>query len=240
MVRFGPKTESLHVALIGDLVASRELSDRGRVQRRLKAILEDLNLRLGRKSLAAPLALTAGDEFQGLLRSPDAAVAILVRLAEDLFPLRIIYGLGRGTLSTPVGRQVAALDGPCFHRARGAIEIARAQGRWLVADGFGAPSDQILSSLFRLMDAIRAGWTEKQMRYAREARGMLRKDVAARFKVSPSVVSESLKASSFDAVRDGEEAARALLASFGVPTESVAASAKRTISSSKAGKGSGL
>jgi hypothetical protein len=48
---------------------------------------------------------------------------------------------------------------------------------------------------------------------------MLRKDVAARFGVSPSVVSESLKAAAFDAVREGEEALVTMLSEFGSKAE---------------------
>ena len=58
-------------------------------------------------------------------------------------------------------------------------------------------------------------WTSRQAELARAAREASQKDVAADFGISPSVVSESLKAASFAAVRRGEEAARAMLREFG-------------------------
>lgn len=232
-----------YLALIGDVVGSRELEDRAGVQRRLRGLLEALNRELGAPGegedplrggvdadgarrvtrdgppLAAPLAVTAGDEIQGLLLRPDAAVDVLVRLADDLHPVRIAWGLGAGELETDIGGDVSLLDGPCFHRARTALEGAAKDGAWARAVGLDPAVDRGLSALFRLMGAVRDGWTDTQARYARTVRGRLQKEVAERFDVSPSVVSESLKAARYRELAEAEEAARALLARFGAGGE---------------------
>jgi hypothetical protein len=227
MKQFGENAESVYAALIGDLVGSKSLSDRAGLQRRLLALLKSLNRRLGRRNLAAPLAFTAGDEFQVLLLKPEAAVTIAVALADALHPVRVTFGLGWGTLSTALGPDVGALDGPCFHRARAAQETAHGQGGWLVASGFGDPVDSAVSALFLLMDVIRRDWTAKQARYARAARGQIQREVAERFGVSPSVISESLQAAYFEPLRVGEMAVMTLLQAFGKNTELVPSSAKR-------------
>jgi hypothetical protein len=227
MKQFGKNAESTYAALIGDLVGSRSLSDRAGLQKRLQTRLRSLNRRLGCRSLAAPLAFTAGDEFQALLLRPEAAATIAVELANALHPVRITFGLGWGSLSTALGPDVGALDGPCFHRARAAQEKARAQGRWLVASGFGESIDSAVSALFFLMDVIRRGWTDKQAKYVLAARGQIQKDVAGRFGVSPSVISESLQAASFEPLRVGEGAVTTLLEEFGLLAEFRPTSAKR-------------
>lgn len=232
-----------YLALIGDVVGSRELEDRAGVQRRLRGLLEALNRELGAPGegedplqgaadadgarrgkregppLAAPLAVTAGDEIQGLLLRPDAAVDVLVRLADGLHPVRIAWGLGAGKLETDLHGDVSLLDGPCFHRAREALERATKDGAWARAVGLDPAVDRGLSALFRLVGAVREGWTETQARYARAVRGRLQKEVAERFDVSPSVVSESLKAARFRELVEAEAAARALLARFGAGGE---------------------
>ncbi|MFW6174434.1 MAG: SatD family protein [Chloroflexota bacterium] len=211
--------ESLYVALIGDIAGSRELQDRAETQHRLQEQIALVNGDLSASgAIAAPLALTQGDEIQALLRAPEAAVDIIVRLSDELFPLRIRHGLGLGGLSTAPGPpwEVGSLDGPAFHLAREAIESAWEGGHWVVTRGFGEVSDLAADALFGLMDAVRSGWTEKQAAYSRDARRMMQKDVAARHGVRPSVVSESLKASSHAAVIAGEQAARALLSSHAV------------------------
>ncbi len=222
MQNFGMECDPPFVAVIGDILGSRQLRDRAGVQRRLRSALEQINAWVATEGLAAAFRLTAGDEFQGLLTRPELIVDITRRLADALPELRIIFGVGRGELTTELYPDVGSLDGPCFHLAREALDTAREDDVWLRARGFGPPFDATTSALFRLLDIVRRDWTEKQARYAREARTRLQKDVAAMFDVSPSVVSESLKAASFQAVLEAEEAARSLLKAshqFGLITE---------------------
>lgn len=248
-----------YLALIGDVVASRELEDRAGVQRRLRGLLAELNRELGvappgaapadgavpqpaagadpaedvadpaeaaadpaygeLPPLAAELAITAGDEVQGLLLRPGAAVDVVARLGDALHPVRIAWGVGAGELETDLQGDVSLLDGPCFHRARGALEQAKKDGAWARVEGLGPAVDRGLSALFRLMGAVREGWTDTQARYVRSVRGRLQKEVAERYDVSPSVVSESLKAARYRDLVEGEGAARALLDLFGSRAE---------------------
>jgi hypothetical protein len=215
----------VYLALIGDLVASRQSAGRVELPELLQRLLGEQNRELGPGALAAPLALTAGDEVQGLFRGVAAAVApgavgVLQKLTDELAILEqpILFGLGFGPLSTgpvpePPGQaeSPALLDGPCFHRAREALERARKGRRWVVCAGFG-DLDRVLDSHFELMGVIRAGWTAKQRVYAAEKRLLeLQKDLAERHNVSPSVVSESLKAANFEAIQRAEQAAFDLL-----------------------------
>ena len=218
MVQFGSRPEALYAALIGDVVRSRASGNRGRLQRRLLEEIERLNSSLEDR-LARPLALTAGDEIQGLFRCPSGAVTAVVGLSEAIFPESLVFGLGYGGLSTDLYEDVARIDGPCFHRAREALREAGSE-RWLTARGLAGMNDSVLTSLFTLMQAVRRRWTDKQLEYVRAARRAPQKEVARDFGVSPSTVSESLKAAGFKAVREGEETATGLLAGFGLASES--------------------
>lgn len=213
MVEFGSGTERQYAALIGDVVSSRHASDRRALQRRLIQEIDALNDRWS-SALVTPLTLLRGDEVQGLVRRPEIVVDLVVGLSEAIFPELLLFGLGYGTLSTEVDRDIGNIDGPCFHRARSALQGVKRAG-WLGALGFGPADDAVLTALFTLMSAIRARWTDKQLAYARAARRMPQKRVAKELGVSPSTVSESLKASSFAALEQGEEAAKLLLRQFG-------------------------
>lgn len=227
MSSIGKKGELRYAALIGDIVASRSVPDRAALQERLHGALESLNRDTPGEHLAAPIAFTAGDEFQALLHQPQAAVEIIRRLADDLYPVRFHFGLGFGALTTKLRQEVGTLDGPCFHAARAAIERGGPQDRWVSVEGFGDAPSRAAEAIFRLIDAIRSGWTEKQTRHARHARELPQKEIAALLDVSPSVVSESLKAARFEAVREGEEAVRLLLLPFGRKADAEAGSARK-------------
>ncbi len=224
----------LPIALIGDIVGSRGLDDRAGVQARLRAELAALAAdREVESASLAPLALTAGDELQGIFNDPAAVVRVVVTLAEALFPVRIVYGLGRGELATAPGPEVALLDGPCFHRARKALEVASKGDVWLVASGFGDTGDSTLAALFGLQGALRAKWTARQAEIAGAVRralalGRTRRDVAGDLGISPSVVTESLQAAAFDPLRRGERAAVQVLEKFGMKAESEQNSANKT------------
>jgi hypothetical protein len=213
------------VALIGDVVASRAPVTVGRaaLQRHLQSWIDALNARLGPGALAAPLTLTSGDEIQGLFRRPEAVVDVVQDLTDHLFGSTAfpyaVFGVGRGALATgpipaPPGQapNPALLDGPAFHRARACVEQARSSRAWVRFEGFEEPLDEVLDGLFALMAAVRSRWTAKQGRYSFEARASIpQKELARKLRISPSVVSESLKAASHEAILAGEQAARLLL-----------------------------
>lgn len=216
----------IYVALTGDLVASRNLSpkDRAELQQNVLTILAALNGSLGAETLAAPLTLTAGDEIQGLFRDSERLVEVIQELTDRLFGVTrfpyIVFGAGRGSLTTgpiPSSPQMAPtpayLDGPAFHFARAAVEAASRDKAWARFRGFGPSEDELLDALFTLMGAVRSRWSGEQGVNSYLARGYERqKDLAAHRVVSPSVVSESLKAAHHKELLAGERAARLVLA----------------------------
>lgn len=199
-----------YFAFIADVVGSREVGNRARLQRTLLRLVDDLNQRHGR-GLVAPLALVAGDELQALAGDPGVLVDLATDLAEELHPVRIAVGIGRGGLSTDLVEEVGAMDGPAFHRAREGQAEARRQDAWVYASGWGVEADAILSATFSLIAAVRGGWTPTQLKYARAARTALQREVAERYGVGASTVSESLRASRASVVHQAEEALRGFL-----------------------------
>jgi len=161
--------------LVGDVHASRKIdaTERARLQERLRRVLGDLEGLLRRDGLvpgapaplATRLALTGGDEFQGVFREPAAVVVVVREVAERLHPHGVRFGLGRGPVTTPWADHPAEMDGPAFHRARAAVDAAKARRALLVARGFGDPWDDTLTALFHLDGAVRARWTKRQLEY---------------------------------------------------------------------------
>jgi hypothetical protein len=207
------------VAIIGDLVASRDVADRAAVQADLKRTLEGFKIRQPvAASRAAGPEFTAGDEVQVLLavepsNPPGHAVmAFLSELTEDVSPVRIAFGIGAGSLSTELRGPIHELDGPCFHRARKALDEAKRRGRWAVVLGVPSPYRETVRAILRLTGEIRAAWTDRQREIVRRRRDRpLQKDVARELGVSPSVVSEVLSAARHDAVLEAEHAVVVLL-----------------------------
>ena len=205
--------QTSYTALIGDVVGSRKVKDRAGLQRRLRAAVAGINDRLTLEdALAVPLTITSGDEIQDLLVDPKAAVDAAIYLADAIAPEWMRFGLGYGPISTGLAQTPAEVDGPCFHRAREALESTDRDFRWLGARGFGDDLERGLEGVFGLMAAIRRTWTARQAEIVRHARKeTVQKVIAQTLEVSPSVVSESLRAARFRAILAGERTARWLL-----------------------------
>jgi hypothetical protein len=153
-----------YVCLTGDLVASRSSEDREALQCRLESALGDANARFS-ADLEVPLAVTLGDEWQGLFRSAGAALEADLLLRARLYPVEVRSGVGAGALSTPLRPTTARMDGECFHRSRQAVDAAR---RRRIPGVVLLTGDLLLdtgaNAICALLAALSAGWTEKQFR----------------------------------------------------------------------------
>src|SRR4051794_13409515 len=122
------RNTSLHYAVIGDLVGSRQQTSRAGVQKQLLAALDVVNTRL--PSAVQKLEPTIGDELQGVYATlHDALYAtVLVRLAlPEAMDCR--FGVGVGELEI-VGSSAYGLiqDGQAWWSARKAIDDAESRG----------------------------------------------------------------------------------------------------------------
>lgn len=200
-----------YLALIGDVRRSRSKTERGPLQRRLRATLDELNDAYLGDGLVARLTLRRGDEVQGLLDRPPIVVDLLRAVAEALHPTELRWGMGWGGITTDLSEDPELVDGPAFHLARGALDEAAQQKTWAVCRGLGS-GDAVVNGYWALLHAVRSRWSPTQLRYVTAARGAQhQKEVAHRYAVTEAAVSKSLSAARFSAVLSGEAGLRAAL-----------------------------
>lgn len=201
------------VALIGDIRGSRELKDRQEAQQKFKGVIDSLNDDIPNDSIVSQFTVTTGDEFQGLLTDATDAIEAAVSTSDRSHPLRLRFGIGRGELDTEINpNQAIGMDGPCFHRAREAINSARKDGAWLRVGGWSDELDGRINSMFDLVQCVREDWTERQAQFALALKEEgAQNHVAERFDVSKSTVSQSLNAGHVHEVRNAEHSIAALL-----------------------------
>lgn len=208
----GQQRESIGV--IGDLVASRRV--RGEARERLQERFTDLMHHLNRQYQSVILArfvVTTGDEFQGLLRDASAIPDLIWEIEAALLPMEARLGFGRGTLETRLEEVAVGMDGPVWHRAREAVEMAGDErGRGSCFVGFGDDTDPTLDALARLLKLIRDGWTQRQRQVAGRLRtGRTHEEIGEELGISRQAVSKHAAAAAWDAYREGEDALRRLL-----------------------------
>ncbi|MBM4118857.1 hypothetical protein FJ251_14205 [bacterium] len=188
-----------YIALIGDLVATRDLKPeaRGQLQTRLGRHFAAVKAE-ARAGFAAWPLVTIGDEFQALFPAHAEGCRALLTLIPELLnlasPTAMRFGLGLGTLGTELREEALGMDGPCFHRARAALERARALDLPCQLDT--EQGDAILwSTLASYALRQRMGWTPAQAEaIARFEGGRSWKQVAEALRITPSAVSLRQKA----------------------------------------------
>lgn len=147
-----------YLVLIGDIVHSRNVNDRNAVQRKFSSACARLNVEAEQLSLASPLTITLGDEFQAVFKNSARLWECILRLEAVMAPLEIRFAVGVGAISTPLKSDSAmGMDGPAFYAARAAMEqLKKMGGRYRIA-GL-ADNEVFINAVLDLLGRNRMKW----------------------------------------------------------------------------------
>jgi hypothetical protein len=203
------------VAIIGDLINSRELIQRPLAQESLISVLKHCN-RTYKSAILSKFVITAGDEFQGLLKNPICIPDIIWDI-EMLYKFtEVKIGIGFGGLSTKLNDVSIGMDGPVWYAARDALERA-AKNKQLggVFFGFKHKDNIIINGLARVLYHHRKSSTDKQRMIMTLLRqGYNQTEIANKLHVSKPVISGQTQSSGWDAYHEGESAWRTVLSEY--------------------------
>lgn len=109
------------VAIIGDIVESKKITDRSVFQEDLANHFKKLNKK-SKNEIMSPYTITLGDEFQVIYKNLDKIFSDMWSILEHVYPQKIRFSIGLDTLSTRINPNKAiGMDGPAFHIAREGI-----------------------------------------------------------------------------------------------------------------------
>jgi hypothetical protein len=192
-------SEGSYAALLGDVIASRHSGDREELQHMLDDAMSQGN---AAGQPVQPLRMTIGDEFQGLFGSIPEAVSASLQIRLMLRPtVDVRIGIGWGPLDLVPQEPPFGQDGPCWWRAREAIEeVKRSESsnsvprsvRTLVRTGDS--SDELINAYLVSRDHITAGWDEVDVEIAHLFRdGVNQTRISEQVGLSQSSVSRRLQ-----------------------------------------------
>ncbi len=191
-----------YVAMIGDIIGSRQLPDRAQIQLRLEKFLSHINVRFS-KFIVAKFVITIGDEFQGLVTRKFPLQEFLWLLKQEFGEeLKIRFGIGLGALSTALREEAIGMDGACFHHARSALNQAKEMAKFVFFAGF--EMNYALMVLFDFVHEIEANWTPRQwdvIKFYYRDRDQLA--VAEKMEVSKQAINKIIKTARFDLYYSG-------------------------------------
>ncbi len=200
----------MYSAIIGDVKGSRNIENWQEFARELKRTLDEINS-IFRKDILIPFEITAGDEFQGVLKSPERTPHVLEELHFRLF-MRIYTGVGLGDVERGIDERTA-LRGSAFYRAREALESGKDSGRIVVVRSPDSLFDRTVNAIYFLVQSIQEKWTQRQreiIQFYRRHMDYTYEEIGNHFGISKQAVHKQIKSARFHAVLEGMEAVRDL------------------------------
>ncbi len=206
------------VTVIGDLVGSRRSLDRAAVHARFEEAVASIN---ADHDLEVPLRIGLGDEFQGIFTSLGAAVAATLRLRLALLPdVDVRQGIGWGRVQV-LSEEPRVEDGPGWWAARAAIETLEAYERraplrgvrtaYVGAEGEAGPSPDLVNAALMTRDQIVTGLSDRSMSVLDGLlRGRQQQEIADELGISPSAVSQRIRADGLGVLLATDELVRGL------------------------------
>ncbi len=194
-----------------DLQGSRQLTERGRVQRELLSAIKETNISF-KNQLLGEFMITGGDEFQGALHQPTLSYGLFIMFQRKI-QAPFYCGIGMGEI-TILGRSIVEMDGPAFHRSREALNFAKKENLPLVFLSAEANSDLLLNLLTRLTLAIRTRRTQRQkqvVEYLQKGENRTLKETSIHFEVSEQAISKVVKAANMRLIQASESYLQTLL-----------------------------
>ena len=114
-----------YATIICDIKNSARLENRQQIQYELIETIKQANSDFA-DIIASPFIITLGDEWQGLLKNPEEYSEVIDFFRLKLPSIDFYCGVGIGEINIfDFELTVNQLDGPSFHKARKAINIAK-------------------------------------------------------------------------------------------------------------------
>ncbi len=147
-----------YLAVIADIIKSREILNREDFQLKLTNKLEQLNN--SSKNIISPYTITLGDEFQSVYKSADGLLEDFYEILIELYPVKIRFSVGLDLISTNLKTNTSlGMDGPAFYKAREGIETLKNKKISLV-QFFSSQTDELdlINKSLILMNSIMNNW----------------------------------------------------------------------------------
>ena len=193
--------------VVADVKGSRKMQADERYEGQLfiKSALVQINEKYA-QAIEAPFMITKGDEFQGVLCNLTDLNDIMLNLERLIYPLTLRFGLGYGPIQKMGSRIPIEMDGPAFHHASHALDIAKKKKRAVLIKTADAEFDLSVNTIYQLIYSIKRRWSDVNYeRYWRYKELGTYERVAEASGVSAQAIWDSLKNAGAMDVIDAEK-----------------------------------
>ena len=204
-----------YAVITADIVGSRQVphleDERDNRINRLSALHKSL------KFIASPYTVTAWDEFQVILKSPQFIPDVILDLRRVFFPLELWIGVGIGEVTGATRRPINRYaGGEAFERARTASNRLRGGGskvRTLTYFNSALPLlDTVANAIYLLQDSLLQGTSDRQWAVINAQMDFaLQQESARSLQIDSSTYSRTLRRSHYWQLEDTRKAMREII-----------------------------
>jgi len=195
-----------YLVIIGDIVGSKEISNRKNMQKIFADVLQEPS-KIYSKTIISPLTLTIGDEFQAVLSNAENLFQMMNLIEHRMRKISLRYGLGVGEIDTEINHQSAiGMDGPAFHFARQAVELARKEGKTYYFKCKNKSVEERINVLLNWLDFYLKKWADqtKDILYYHQKK-ITQKEIANKMGMTQPAVSQNIRGKAFDLIRETQK-----------------------------------
>jgi len=149
-----------YAVIIADIKGSKKMEERERHEWQLflKSAIVQVNENWA-NSIEATFMITKGDEFQGVLNDIPSAHSVMIEFERLLNPLELRFGIGLGRIQKMGANIPIEMDGPAFHRANTALNLAKKRKTVVQFSSTDVQLDMYINTLYDLIYAIKKQWS---------------------------------------------------------------------------------
>jgi SatD family (SatD) len=201
-----------------DIVGSRHIEEfRRKRDQKLRGISK---LHIDKKWILSEYAITAWDEFEGILSRPRNLPGVIVDLWRHFHPFELWIGIGIGQVTEPHRRPVNVYaGGEAFERAREAmnhLKAKRSKTGLLTSFVTGNETfDLIANTVYHLQDTLLQSISIKQWQTINVYMETNRQDVTAKkLRLNESTVSRNLRRSFWGQIQETRQAMEQVIEAY--------------------------
>ncbi|GAA5520988.1 SatD family protein [Aliifodinibius salicampi] len=193
-----------YLVLIADIESSKEIKEEQReaLQDKMQEELDYLNQT--DHAPVAPYTITLGDEFQAVFEEADRLFVHLLRILAVLYPVRIRFSLGVGSIATPINNEQAiGMDGPAFHEARRGMEKLKESGFFfhLNVEEEDNTTLSLINNSLRLLSHEIKTWKKNRLSILHMSKeGKDYKEIVEQLDISPPAFYKNREAGALDVI----------------------------------------
>jgi hypothetical protein len=188
------------IVLIGDIIASKKIRGRDKVQKKLNNLFQKINA--GNKSLLSPYTITLGDEFQALYKNAFGLFKDIWQIMIILHPEKARFSFGVGEITTSINKkQAIGMDGPAFYSARQGLLQLKESGNLFNLSGDIKTADHLINESLIMISHIVYNWKETRKEIFNYLYDEIPvKEISKKMKISEQAVYKNIEAGALNII----------------------------------------